>query len=91
LFCQKLIQQGNLSALADVLKAEPSLLNYAFEAEKRRTLLHLAVYEGQLKIVEWLLNQKGIDVQSVDFYGQTPLYSAIRFSTPRDGRFIIKA
>lgn len=80
-FCKKIIQEGALDKLSKILKTEPLLLNRIFESDKKRTLLHWAVYERQLKIVEFLLNQRDINVHSQDFYEQTPLYSAIRYST----------
>lgn len=80
--CQKAIHDCNLSDLQDILKKEPLVLNRAFESDKNRTLLHWAVYEGQSQIVQWLLSEKKIQPQPVDYYKQTPLYTAIRFGTP---------
>ncbi|KAI5837070.1 ankyrin repeat-containing domain protein [Morchella snyderi] len=39
--------------------------------------LHMAVIYGDVAIVELLLEQEGVDVNIMDFYGQVPLHYAV--------------
>lgn len=45
----------------------------------RRTPLHIAVIEGQIKVVSNLINQ-GVNVNAKDYEGKTPLQLAIELN-----------
>ena len=71
---------GQVATLARLLKAEPWLLHNRSErtAEQQlgNTALHWAAAQGQKYAVEWLLQQKGVDVNARNHGGGTPLHSA---------------
>ena len=71
---------GQVASLARLLKAEPWLLHNRSEktAEQQlgNTALHWAAAQGQKYAVEWLLQQKGVDVNARNHGGGTPLHSA---------------
>ena len=62
-------KSGNLHA---IVSASPTATGLLARDENDRSLLHLAVGGGNLKLVIYLLN-KGLDVDSNDRYGNTPL------------------
>ncbi|MCX6906758.1 MAG: ankyrin repeat domain-containing protein [Verrucomicrobia bacterium] len=81
-FCAKLLA-GDIHDVArggDVWKAKqllaenPDQINST--TQEGRTALHIAVYRGQLNMVELLLAHKA-DIGAKDSYGRTPLHEAI--------------
>ena len=60
--------------MSSLLSADvESLLIRTFDG---KTLLHTACYHGNFEIVKYLVNDKIIEVDVVDFKGRTPLFFA---------------
>jgi len=53
---------------------------HAAEASSGRTALHKAAYWGHTHVVAYLVDTLGLNVNAVDFNGDTPLHDAARFA-----------
>jgi len=80
-YCQTVIKKGSIPELTTIIQQKPDLLNHHSKTDKNRTFLHWAVFENHYDVVKFLLSQNGIDIEPQDIYQQTPLYTAIRFSS----------
>ncbi len=68
----KLAAAGNLHAL---VHTRPTAAQLREKDDRRRTLLHHAVFGNNPKLIIWLLN-KSLDIDSADLHGITPLIIA---------------
>ncbi len=69
--------QGDLSRLKAVVDADPSVVEA--RGESGRTPLHFAAANGQVKVVDFLLEQ-GANPEATDDNGQTPATAALEFN-----------
>jgi TPR repeat protein len=72
--------------LTDILLPKVSDLNLA--GANHMTALHFAVLSGHSKMVEKLVAQKGINLNSVDSGGNTPLALAIQQNNPELAKYL---
>lgn len=72
-----------------LLTEQPALVSAHGPAFPRRTTLHLATVEGNLKVVECLV-QEGADVNVKDRWGQTPMQEAINNNHSHVTEFLAK-
>ncbi len=71
--CFECAKSGNLYGLALTCK------HHLFDTTAQgHTLLHLAIYGGERKMIVYLLN-KGLDIDAIDNSGNTPLNIAVKF------------
>ena len=71
-----LAMHGSLERMkAIAAKANPN----APEAGSGRTPLHKAAFFGHVKVVDYLVNELGVPVDTQDFDGDTALHDAARF------------
>jgi len=68
------VRSGDVSKAKQLLAENPDQVNNA--TQEGRTALHIAVYRGQVNMVELLLAHKA-DLRAKDNYGRTPLHEAI--------------
>ncbi|CAD7698960.1 unnamed protein product [Ostreobium quekettii] len=77
--CTKLMQLWNLNV------ADPAFHDY-----DRRTPLHLAAAEGCHSMVQWLLEEHGVDPNPVDRFKRTPLEDAVRGDHNEVGKLLMQ-
>lgn len=72
------VRSGDVWKVRELLAENPDQVNNA--TQEGRTALHIAVYRGQVNMVELLLARKA-DLRARDNYGRTPLHEAIVFGS----------
>ncbi len=83
------ISEGNIPKLKKLLAANPDLLNQ--QDDSGATLLHYAVASHQERMVQFLLSQAQIDVESKDHNQKTPLELAeIFFKNAEESPILIE-
>jgi ankyrin repeat protein len=66
-----------IEELKKILKENPKYnINYKYSNRFGRTLLHIAVIKQRIDVVDYLV-QKGADVNTKDYFGDSPLHSII--------------
>lgn len=68
-------QHGHLEQLKLLLTCGADVTAADYDA---RTALHLASASGQIKVVQAILQQKGVDVNVLDRWGNSPLLESVR-------------
>lgn len=66
---------GSLERMKQYTQADP----HSKEANSQRTALHKASYWGHVQIVEYLISERGVDVNAKDSKGDIALHDAARF------------
>lgn len=82
----KAIKDNDIEAVKLAILADERCM-YA-ENKDGETPLHLACFEERFEIAECLL-KKGMDVETLDRYGNTPLHDATRNCLPEVARFLL--
>jgi ankyrin repeat protein len=72
---KKLIASRNLEAIKSMIISNPELLNQTDTRFLGSTALHFAAYDGNIDIVKYLIDEKGMDVNKTNC-DCTPLYWA---------------
>lgn len=69
--------QSGLQTLKETVKSDKSVLS--LEDGDKRTLIHVAAYQGELEALQWLLKvATNADLKRKDKNGSTPLHIAIQ-------------
>ena len=79
--------RGHAAVASELLRAHPSLLHLRTDAGD--SALHLAVYSGNMLLVEQLLD-RGADINAQNKYGETALFYAARKSMPAVVRLLLQ-
>lgn len=79
--------RGHVAVVSEILKAQLSMINSSNDTGE--TALHLAVYAGNMNIVEQLLDH-GANVDARNEYGETPLFYAARRNMPALIRLLLQ-
>ncbi|CAG8499539.1 2683_t:CDS:10, partial [Racocetra persica] len=69
------VNQGDIDSLTKILTARPEIINH--KDEDNNSLLHYAVIKDKKEIVKLLL-EKGINIESRDYFASTPLHITAR-------------
>lgn len=80
------IQKGDVARVKTLISNNKELIH--MKSDKGLTPLHLAVQNGKLEIVEFLISQ-GADINAKDSEGNTPLITALAFRKTDTAKFLI--
>jgi ankyrin repeat protein len=72
---EKLISEGNLNKINILIDANPDLLNQR-DPFNGNTALNFALVKGNLEVVKYLIDEKGVDVKKANYDGERVLHLA---------------
>jgi len=82
------IESGNIAIVRKLIAANPELIEWRNMWEN--TLLHIAVQEKQVELVDFLITA-GCDVNAVDDSGETPLHVAAVFPSKKIAELLVRS